>query len=122
MPSQEVSPATLRSEKQVAQCEEGHQEQAPVQVVTTVDREESRKRKLMGSVAEMGTELPWQDKSKLHLLCKHHSVFALEEGERGEIGMVQLKIDTGDSELKRQPARRTPFAARQEIPRQLHSM
>ena len=36
--------------------------------------------------------------------------------------MVQMKIDTGDSEPKRQPAPRTPFAARQEIARQLRSM
>ena len=102
---------------------DGHQKQTAVQVVTTTDGEGNRKRKLMDSVAEMGTKLPWQDKSKLQdLLCKHHCVFALEDGERGETGMVEMKIDTGDSEPKRQPARRTPFAARQEIARQLHSM
>ena len=40
--------------------------------------------------------LPWQDKSKLQaLVCKHHSVFALEDGERGETGMVQMEINTG---------------------------
>ena len=77
----------------------------------------------MDSVAEMGTKLLWQDTSKLQdLLCKHHCVFALEDGERGETGMVQMKKHTGDSELKRQPAPRTLFAARQEIARQLCSM
>ena len=76
-----------------------------------------------GFYAEMGTKLPWQDKSKLQdLLCKHHCAFALEDGERGETGMVEMKIYTGDSEPKRQPARRTPFAARQEIAQQLRSM
>ena len=82
----------------------------------TTDCEESRKRKLIGSVAEIGTRLPWQDKSKLQdLLCEHHSVFALEDGERGETGMIQMEIDTGNAEPKRQLARRTPFAGRQEI-------
>ena len=48
------------------------QKQAAVQVVATTDREENRKQKLIGSVGEMGTGLPWQDKSKLQdLLCKH---------------------------------------------------
>ena len=77
----------------------------------------------MDSVAEMGTKLLWQDTSKLQdLLCKHHCVYALEDGERGETEMVQMKIDTGDSEPKRQPAPWTPFAARQEIARQLCSI
>ena len=62
-------------------------------------------------------------KSKLQdILCKHHHVFALEDGERGEIGMVQMRIDNGDAEPRRQPARRTLFAARWEIARQLRSM
>ena len=77
----------------------------------------------MDSVTEMGTKLLWQDTSKLQdLLCKHYCVFALEDGERGEKGMVQMKIDTGDSKPKRQPAPRIPFTARQEIARQLRSM
>ena len=64
--------------------EDGHQKQTAVQVVTTTDGEGNRKRKLMDSVAEMGTKLLWQDTSKLQdLLCKHHCVFALEDGERG---------------------------------------
>ena len=56
------------------------------------------------------------------LLCEHHNVFAIEDGERGETVMVQMEIDTGSSGLKRQPARRIPFAARQEIACQLCSM
>ena len=88
--------------------EDGHQKQTAVQVVTTTDEEGNRKRKLMDSVAEMGTKLLWQDTSKLQdLLCKHHCIYALEDGERGETEMVQMKIDTGDSEPKRQPAPRT---------------
>ena len=33
-----------------------------------------------------------------------------------------MEIDTGDARLKRQPVRHTPFAARQEIARQLKQM
>ena len=48
-----------------------------VQVVTTTDGEGNQKRKLMDSVAEMGTKLLWQDTNKLQdLLSKHHCVFA----------------------------------------------
>ena len=100
---------------------DGKQKQATVQAIV-IDRE-IRKWKLVDSVAEMATRLPWQEKSKVQdLLCEHHNVFSLEDGERGETGMVQLTIDTGDSKPKRQPARRTPFAARKEIAHLLWSM
>ena len=56
----------------------------------------------------------------MNFLANHHDVFSLEEGERGEtVRNVQLEIDTGDSPPKRQPLRRMPFAARQEVARQL---
>ena len=62
-------------------------------------------------------------KSKLYsLLCDYHDVFVLEEGERGETGLIQMNIDTGDATPRRQPVRRTPFAARQEIATQLQQM
>ena len=97
------SPQEEETGNQVALCEQ--HKQAVVQVVTTTDREENRKQKLIGSVAEIGTGLPWQDKSKLQdLLCKYHHVFTLEDGERGETEMVQMRIDTGDAEPRRQPA------------------
>jgi len=45
------------------------------------------------SITEAGVGLPWQDTSQLlSLLCEYHSVFALEDGERGEAGVVQMKI------------------------------
>ena len=84
---------------------------------------EARKQKLFQSVAEIGVNLLQQDKNKLFsLLCEYHDVFVLEEGERGETGLVQMKIDTGDAMPKHQPVRRTPFAARQEIATQLKQM
>ena len=120
--NKDTSESVEQDTNKEVQHEVGKQKQATVQTVVT-DREEICKRKLVDSVAEMATRLPWQEKSKLQdLLCEHHNVFALEDGERGETGMVQMTIDTGDSEPKRQPARRTPFAARKEIAHQLRSM
>lgn len=46
----------------------------------------------------------------------------LEEGERGETDLLQMQIDTGDSRPRSQPVRRMPFAARQEVARQLRKM
>ena len=84
---------------------------------------EARKQKLLQSVAEIGVNPLQQDKNKLFsLLCEYHDVFVLEEGERGETGLVQMKIDTGDVMPKHQPVRRTHFAARQEIATQLKQM
>lgn len=84
---------------------------------------EARKQKLMQSVAEVGINLSQQDRTKLYsLLCKYHDVFALEEGVQGETALVQIKIDTGDARPKLQPVWCTPFAARQEIARQLKQM
>ena len=52
--------------------------------VETIDLE-ARKQKLLQSVAEIGVNLPQQDKNKLFsLLYEYHDVFILEEGERGE--------------------------------------
>ena len=57
--------------------------------VSTTDQEEGHKWSLINTIAEAGTRLPWQERSKLQaLLCKHHSVFSLEDEERGETAMV----------------------------------
>lgn len=68
--------------------------------VNTVATEnvEDRKYKLAEAIKEEGADLPWQERSKLHtLLLKHHQAFCLEEGERGETDLVELKIDTRDA-------------------------
>ena len=56
------------------------------------------------------------------LLGDHHHVFALEDKERGETNLVQLEIEIGNSPPARQHPRRVPFAAREEIARQLKKM
>ena len=46
----------------------------------------------------------------------------MEDGERGETDIVTMEIDTGEAQPKHHPVRRTRFAARQEIARQLREM
>ena len=93
-----------------------------VKTVTTADSD-SRKSKLAEILQDKGTELKWQDRSKLHcLLFEHHDTFKLEEEEHGKMNLLQMEIDTGDEEPKSQPAHRMPFAARQEVARQLRRM
>jgi len=54
-----------------------------------------RKRDLIALVAEIGKELPCQERSKLReLLCEHHNVFAIGVGERGKTVMIQMEVDT----------------------------
>ena len=72
--------------------------------------------------------LPLQDISdsdakQLHtFLANNHSVFSLDEGERGETSLVTMDIDTGDASPRKQPPRRMPFMVREEVARQLKCM
>jgi len=120
-----ATPDTVTGEMKQAEYTKGGNNdgsQATIQAITSDDICK-RKRDLIALIAEIGKELPWQGRSKLQeLFCKHHNVFAIEDGERGETGMIQMEIDTGDSGPKRQPAGRVSFTARQEIAHQLHSM
>ena len=82
-----------------------------------------RKQKLGRLLAEVGPTLSWQDKDRLRqLLLGHHQAFAVEEGDRGETDLIQMTVDTGDALPRRQPVRRTPFAVRTEVARQLQEM
>ena len=53
-------------------------------------------------------------------LKKHHHAFSLEKNEW--INLVQLDIDTGNASPIKQPVRRLPFAARQEVAYPLKKM
>jgi len=76
---------------------------------------ETRIRKLQESVAEIAVSLPWQEKAKLlSLLCYYHNISALDEGERGETGLIQMEINTGSAVPKCQTVCHTQFAARQD--------
>ena len=51
-----------------------------------------------------------------------HLAFVLEDGERGETDLTHFNIDTGEAQPMKQPARRIPFAVREEVNRQIETM
>ena len=91
--------------------------------MTAEEGAEWRKRKLAEIVCDEGANLPWQERSQLHsFLLECHQAFSLEDGERGETSLVEMRIDTGDSSPRKQPVRRIPFAVHQEVATQLRKM
>ena len=116
----------------VSQCEEvkpnavnpqADNSKARVNKVISQDSIDSRIEKLRMWISE-GTNMPnSSERKKLNtLLSEYHEVFSLEDDERGETDLVQLTIDTGDAPPQRQPARRVPIAAQQELAQLLESM
>ena len=100
---------------------------APIHLLDTSVRrvsasnDQQRREELLKLIGE--PDLPKAEKEELlAFLADHHEAFSLEDGERGETDLVQLEIDTGDSPSKRQPLRRMPFTARQEVAKQLNKM
>jgi len=51
----------------------------------------------------------------LSFLENNHDVFSLDEGDRGEIELIEITIETGDAASKKQAARRVPFAVRHKV-------
>jgi len=56
------------------------------------------------------------------LLRDYHDIFALEENDKGKTDLIQLEVDTGDVMSVKQPTRKMPFAAREEVVKQLRKM
>ena len=64
-------------------------------------------------------DLPDPDKTVLsEFLMDHNDVFALDETDRGETDLIKLEIDTGEAPPIKQPFRRMPYAAREEVAHQ----
>ena len=83
--------------------------------------EEWRKRSLLEQLKF--EEVPPAAMNQLtEFLTQHHAVFSLEEGERGEMDIITMSIDTGDSPPVRQHPRRLPFLLRGEVAKQLRDM
>ena len=67
--------------------------------------------------------MPELEKEKFcQFLMDHHTVFSLEDNECGETNLIQLEIDTGDAQPRRQHPRRLPYVAKQEVARQLQTI
>ena len=86
------------------------------------ERVQWRKEQLV-EIMDLGAEPQSEKLSGLsELLQEYHHAFALEADERGETDLVQFSIDTGEASPMRQPSRRSPFAARAEVSRQIATM
>ena len=87
-------------------------------------REKRRRQTLKKSLEE--PDLPPQEKQALlEFLTKYHHAFSLEDGERGEIDLIYMEINTGEARPKKQRVRRVrrvPFALRQVVSGQLAKM
>jgi len=93
------------------------------QVLMSTEKISWRKRELCHLVdnSESGL-LPSEREDLKLLLSNHHQVFSLEEGERGETDLTQFEINTVDTLPKKQPTRRIPYAAQQEVAQLLKEM
>ena len=97
--------------------------QPNVSKVSSQERTQMRTEKLLQLLEQEEMDLPGDDKEKLYtLLAEQHEAFVLEEKERGETDLIQFQIDTDNAPPKKQLLRRTPFAVRQEVARQLKDM
>ena len=87
-------------------------------------REKRRRQTLKKSLEE--PDLPPQEKQALlEFLTKYHHAFSLEDGERGEIDLIYMEINTGEARPKKQRVRRVrrvPFALRQVVAGHLAKM
>ena len=81
-----------------------------------------RKKQLVENISDLKTLPPPERQELVNFLQKHHTVFALEEHERGETDLVEMTIETGDAEPHKCAPRRMPFAVREEVARQLERM
>ena len=90
--------------------------------VDTAEDVRRRQEKLREVIPEPELLDPNQKQKLSDFLTEHHQAFCLDEQERGETDLLEFQIDTGDVAPKRQPARRMPFAVRQEVARQLKKM
>ena len=84
------------------------------QLVSTEELPE-RKQRLVSMLTIGDSELQ-------EVLLEYHHLFSVDEEERGETDLIQLSIDTGEASPIKQPARRMPYAARQEVARHIQKM
>ena len=81
-----------------------------------------RQQRLESALTISPTLTSKQSAELMKCVVNHHDVFALDDGEVGEVIGVEHKIHTGDSAPIRQLPRRVPFAVRGEITRMVQEM
>ena len=87
------------------------------------EQKQWRQQQLNEVLTDTGKQLSDEESSQISkLLENYHDVFSLSDEERGETDLVEFSIETGSASPERQAARRIPYAAHQEINRQLDQM
>ena len=87
-----------------------------------------RKAKLMEYLSDgiTNSELTTKEHQQvLSFLESYHDVFSLDEEDRGETGetdLIEMTIETGDADPKKQAQCRVPFSVRHEVAVQLRTM
>ena len=88
---------------------------AAVNQLVTIDELKERKQRLASMLTIGDLELE-------EALLEYHHLFSLDEEERGETDIIQMNIDTREAAPIKQPTRRMPYAARQEVTRHIRKM
>ena len=124
----QLEEGSVLGEATTATLVEADPEGCPVSSMSTVETVRShesvtwRQQRLSELLGETELLDKSQRRQLLDLLAKHHAAFGLDDHERGETDLIQMRILTGDAEPKKLPARRMPFLVRQEVARQLKKM
>ena len=74
------------------------------------------------SALEESNLTPEESKRLIQFLEEFHGIFSLDEKERGETDLMEMKIETGDALPKKVRARRLPITIHQEVAKHLRSM
>ena len=73
-------------------------------IQSVISRNFGKRKKLLLSHFEKTIQLPSHEKQAFcDMLTDYHKAFCLDDGERGETGLVKLHIDTGDTPPKGSP-------------------
>ena len=84
-------------------------------------QDKERRKKLLERIQLQG--VPDADAGQLRtFLANNHSVFSLQDGERGDTSLVTTPIDTGDAPLRKRAPHQMLFTVREEVTWQLRDM
>ena len=120
--TQKAPAGTVVGEAHVAEVVIPDGNPQPVDIWRLSSSEDQQRRKKLLEVLPL-EDVPHSDSEQLRtFLANNHSVFSLDEGERGETSLEMMDIDTGDAPARKQPPRRMPFMVREEVARQLKLM
>ena len=120
--TQRAPEGTVIGQAQVAEVLSPDDDAPPASVRRLSSSQDNERRERLLDTLPL-RDIPDSDAEHLRtFLANNHSVFSLEEGERGETSLVTMDIDTGDASPRKQPPRRMPFMVREEVARQLKCM